>query len=81
MAVITGPARSARVSRAAGVSLRSVFTQVRKGLLSARSALLTLSGFASITASVWTAFGVAAGLASLGVTFLVIEYLSREENT
>lgn len=44
-----------------------------------RSSGLTLAGFAGITASLWVAFGLAAGLAAVGLSCLVVEYLSRED--
>lgn len=48
-------------------------------LRGARTELLTLGGFGSLTASAWTAFGLAAGLAALGVSALVIEFLTGDE--
>jgi len=45
----------------------------------ARTTLLTLSGFGSLTASAWVAFGLAAGLAATGVSALVLEFLTGDE--
>ena len=45
----------------------------------ARTALLTVTGLGSLTASAWVAFGVAAGLAAAGVAALVLEYLTGDE--
>lgn len=44
----------------------------------ARTALLCTTGFGSLTASVWTAWGVSPGLAAGGVSFLILEYLSTD---
>lgn len=48
-------------------------------LRGARTELLTLGGFGSLTASVWTAFGLSAGLAAIGVSALVLEFLTGDE--
>lgn len=48
-------------------------------LRGARTELLTLTGFGSLTASAWTAFGLAAGLAAVGVSALVVEFLTGDE--
>jgi hypothetical protein len=48
-------------------------------LRGARTELLTLGGFSSLTASAWVAFGLAAGLAALGVSALVVEFLTGDE--
>lgn len=45
----------------------------------ARTALLTISGFSSLTASAWVAFGLAAGLAAAGVSALVLEFLTTDD--
>lgn len=45
----------------------------------ARTTLLTLAGFGSLTASAWVAFGLAAGLAASGVSALVLEYLTGDD--
>lgn len=42
----------------------------------ARSASLVLGGFSSLVTSVFTAWGTAPGLASLGVACFLIEYLT-----
>ncbi|MBH1939055.1 hypothetical protein I5Q34_33170 [Streptomyces sp. AV19] len=47
-------------------------------LKAARTGVLTLSGFGSLTASAWTAFGTPAGLAASGVALLILEYLTGE---
>ncbi|WP_424891799.1 hypothetical protein [Streptomyces sp. XH2] len=44
-----------------------------------RTSVLTVAGFTSLTASAWVAFGLAAGLAVLGVCLLVIEFLTAGE--
>ncbi len=44
----------------------------------ARTALLCTTGFGSLTASVWTAWGLAPGLAAGGVSVLLLEYLSAD---
>lgn len=45
-------------------------------LQAARTALLCTAGFGSLTASVWTAWGLAPGLAAGGVSVLLLEFLS-----
>lgn len=45
----------------------------------ARTALLTVAGLGSLTASAWVAFGVAPGLAATGVAALVLEFLTTDE--
>lgn len=50
----------------------------RQRLAGARSALLTVSGFGWIDAAAWYTLGTGAGLLMIGVSFLVIEFLSRE---
>jgi len=45
----------------------------------ARTTLLTLGGFGSLTASAWVAFGLAAGLAAVGVSAFVLEFLTGDE--
>lgn len=54
--------------------MRRFMHQVR----AARTALLCTTGFGSLTASVWTAWGVAPGLAAGGVSVLLLEYLSAD---
>lgn len=54
-------------------------TSLGKRLRSLRTELLTLSGFGSLTASAWTAFGTAAGLAALGASALLVEFLTSSE--
>jgi hypothetical protein len=48
-------------------------------LRGARTELLTLGGFGSLTASAWVAFGLAAGLAATGLSALVVEFLTGDE--
>ena len=48
-------------------------------LRGARTELLTVAGFGSLTASAWVAFGLAAGLAAVGVSALVVEFLTGDE--
>ncbi|NUP23454.1 MAG: hypothetical protein HOZ81_46850 [Streptomyces sp.] len=55
-------------------------TSLGKHLVRRRTELLTLSGFGSLTASAWTAFGTAAGLAALGVSALLVEFLTGSED-
>lgn len=50
-------------------------------LRDARTAVMTVAGFGSLTASAWTAFGTAAGLAATGVSFLIVEFLTTDEGT
>lgn len=45
----------------------------------ARTTLLTLAGFSSLTASAWVSFGIGAGLAALGASALVLEYLTDDQ--
>lgn len=45
----------------------------------ARSAVLSVAGFGSLTASAWTALGTWAGLGALGVSCLLLEYLTGDE--
>jgi hypothetical protein len=47
----------------------------------ARTALLTVVGLGSLSASAWVAFGLAAGLAAAGAAALVLEYLTTDEET
>lgn len=47
-------------------------------LRDARTAVLTVGGFSSLTASVGLAFGLAAGLAAGGVSLLLVEFLSGD---
>ena len=44
----------------------------------ARTALLSVAGFALLVAGAWTTFGLGAGLAASGVALLVLEYLSDD---
>lgn len=45
----------------------------------ARTSVLTVAGFGSLTASAWTAWGTAAGLAVGGVSCLVLEFLGGDD--
>lgn len=54
--------------------MTSLVTRLRD----ARTAVLSTAGFASLTASAWTAWGVAAGLGAAGMSLLVLEYLSSD---
>ena len=45
----------------------------------ARSALLTTAGLGTGVGACWTAWGVAAGLGSLAVAFLLLEWLTRDD--
>lgn len=47
-------------------------------LQAARTALLSVAGFGTLTASAWTAWGVAPGLAAAGASILVLEYLADD---
>jgi hypothetical protein len=48
-------------------------------LEAARTAVLTIAGFSSLTASAWTVWGTGAGLAGAGASLLLLEFLSGEE--
>lgn len=48
-------------------------------LKTARTEILSLAGFASLTASAWTTFGLGAGLAATGISCLIVEFLSSPE--
>lgn len=54
--------------------MSSVFGKLR----AARTAVLTVSGFGSLTASAWVGLGTWAGLAAGGVALLALEYLTGE---
>jgi len=58
--------------------LSSAGRTVRQRIVSARSALLTVTGFGWIDAAAWHTLGAGAGFLTIGVSFLVIEFLSRE---
>ena len=45
----------------------------------ARTSVLTTAGFGSLTASAWTAWGTAAGLAAAGVSCLILEFLGGDD--
>lgn len=47
----------------------------------ARTSVLTVAGFAGLTAAAWTGLGTAAGLAAGGVSCLLLEFLSGEEGS
>lgn len=55
--------------------MSSLVTRLRD----ARTEVLSTAGFASLTASAWTAWGTAAGLGAAGVSFLVLEALTSRE--
>jgi hypothetical protein len=44
-----------------------------------RTTTLTVSGFGSLCASAWVAWGLGAGLAAVGLALLTLEYLSGPE--
>lgn len=48
-------------------------------LRTARTAVLTTTGLASLTASAWTGLGLWAGLAAGGMSCLLLEYLTGED--
>lgn len=50
----------------------------RSRAVGARTALLTVSGFGWLSASVWEVWGTGAGFGAIGVSCLVIECLSGE---
>jgi hypothetical protein len=56
----------------------SIVTGVLARAREARTALLTVAGLGSLTASAWVAFGVAPGLAATGVAALVLEALTTD---
>ena len=67
----TAPAAK-RWRHRADLALRTV----RGRIAGARTALLTVSGFGWLSASAWEVLGAGAGFAAIGLSCLVIEYLS-----
>jgi hypothetical protein len=47
-------------------------------LTAARTALMSTCGFGTLTAAAWTAWGVAPGLGAMGVSILVLEFLTDD---
>ena len=64
------------------VRLRAQFFRAgrtaRQRIISARSALLTVTGFGWIDAAAWHTLGAGAGFLLVGLSFLALEFLSRE---
>lgn len=58
---------------AAGRAVSAAWDRVRSGLL-------TVAGLGSGVAAFWTAWGVAAGLGSLAVAFLLLEWTTRDDS-
>lgn len=59
--------------------MTSILTGVIARAREARTAILTVAGLGSLTASAWVAFGLAPGLAATGVAALVLEFLTDDE--
>lgn len=79
------PRRTRRQRLGAWTKARRVALQNRRRVATARtrtlvrawrSGVLITSGFGSLSASAWVAFGLAAGLAAIGVSLIVLELLT-----
>ncbi len=60
--------------------LRAIPGRAGAALRSGRSATLQTVAFIAFTAAAWIGLGMAAGLACVGLSCLVLEWLTREDD-
>lgn len=59
--------------------MRSTIRRLTPLWKTARTSVLTLGGFGSLTAAAWTGLGLWAGLAATGLSCFAVEYLAEDE--